>query len=162
MSSTGRHWTDDDERKKEKIIDAYRAYWEHIRFRKGWAKPAFLYEDVRIPMDIAAEYVVQIRKILDKRSPGMKMRMIDGNAQQYLQGITEKDTRVETFIRDIVHSSLKDATGYVERLDKKLVDNFLAQIEISELSPAQNKLLRSKMQLCISEPFPIDSAERAK
>mmetsp|Transcript_8440 Transcript_8440/g.12752 ORF Transcript_8440/g.12752 Transcript_8440/m.12752 type:complete len:211 (-) Transcript_8440:15-647(-) len=146
-------FSDADEAKKQKIVHAYQAYWEHIRFRKGWAKPAFEYEDVKIPMDIAAEYVVQIRKLLDQKNPGMKMRMIDGNAQQYLQSISREDTEVETFIRDLVHSSLKDAMGYVEKLDEDSVDNLLANIELSELTHKQTELLRSKMQLSNMEPL---------
>ena len=138
-----------DELKIDKLVDAYKGYWEHIRFRKGWAVPAFSFEDVEIPMGIAAEYVVRIRNELDKKNPGMKMRLVDGNAQTYLQNVTKSETQKETFIRDLVHESLKDASGYVENLTKESVDSMLSTIPMSELSAPQIKVLRENMQLSV-------------
>ena len=151
--------TSADEQQIDKIIDAYQAFWDHIRFRKGWAKPAFTYEDVEIPMGIAAEYVVRIRRELDKRNPGMKMRMVDGNAQTYLQNASKSDTEKETFVRDLVHASLKDATGYVENLTKETVDLMLSKMEVSSLTSEQLEVLRTNMQLSACDSIDTDIRE---
>eukprot|EP00759_Apiculatamorpha_spiralis_P011278 PhF_6_TR18679/c0_g1_i2/m.27303 len=131
----------------DRVMDAYGQYWDHIRFRKGWAKPAFEPNDVKEHFEEAAEYVVRIRRHLDTVNPGMKMRMLDGTVQTWLQTCTAADAKDPTkLVLLLVHHSFQDATGYVEGLNKESVDSMMqilmkhrhsvkyqVEIEISEI-----------------------------
>eukprot|EP00760_Papus_ankaliazontas_P015262 PhM_4_TR16436/c0_g1_i1/m.24882 len=112
-----------------KIVDAYSRFWDHIRFRKGWAVPPFQLKEVISMLQESAEYVVRIRRYLDETHPGMKMRQPDGQAQDALHSMTDAELKDPTkFIRRLVHANLKDALGYVEGLTEKAVDDMLQEM----------------------------------
>lgn len=51
-----------------RVREAYGDFWQHIKFRKGWAKPPFPQERADPFLREAAGLVVCIRSLLDRRS----------------------------------------------------------------------------------------------
>jgi len=112
------------------VVRSYGTYWDHIRFRKGWATPAFQPRDVEKHFQESAEYVVRIRRHLDSVNPGMKMRMLDGTAQTYLQQVTKEDVlNKPLFVNRLVHHTMQDAKGYVEGLSRQTVEDMISVME---------------------------------
>ena len=54
------------------------------RFRRGWAKPLFSYEEVEHLLELAADIVVKIRKEVDEKNSSLKLRVLDGSAREFL------------------------------------------------------------------------------
>ena len=150
--------TDDDQREVQRIATALGAYFDHIRFRKGWEAPAFKPDEVRPCFDEAAETVWRIRHALDVRckrgdaggaaaaAAGAStpvLRQLDGAAQLWLHTAeaTGAFTRSEAsnrdeFVRRLVHAMLRDARGYVEGLTEADVDIFFHALRQHRFDPA--------------------------
>ena len=114
------------------IFDAYCEYFNHIRFRNGWAKPAFSKAFVTPSFRDAAECVFLIRKFLDEMNAKSRkgegpsvLRMLDGNAQTFLHS-PEATKKLSLgrwpFAAAVVHETMKDSKGYVEGLDEPTVE----------------------------------------
>lgn len=127
----------------ERVEGAYLGYFDHIRFRNKWAEPQFSKMSVRPMFQEAAEYVIRIRQYLDVHNSEAKLRMVDGNAQQFLHseeaGMLLK--RPNEFVRQLVHASFKEAVGsYVEGLTSAVIDSFLSELVEHRFNPRQHLL----------------------
>jgi hypothetical protein len=58
------------------ILEEYIAWFNHIKFQKGWAQLTFGVEDVRDHLETAAHIVVFIRAVVDAIAPGFKLRQV--------------------------------------------------------------------------------------
>eukprot|EP01012_Entosiphon_sulcatum_P048311 TRINITY_DN667_c1_g3_i1.p1 TRINITY_DN667_c1_g3~~TRINITY_DN667_c1_g3_i1.p1 ORF type:complete len:653 (-),score=104.42 TRINITY_DN667_c1_g3_i1:9-1967(-) len=118
------------------LVEAYGWFWRNLRFHPELAQRAFSKEEVEPLLTEAAEYVVRIRKELDERSPGVKLRLRDGSAQQFLwhQADMGADpaSDPQVFVRHLVHATFKDANGYVEGLSEARVDELMIGIKESK------------------------------
>jgi hypothetical protein len=127
--------TGDMRRQIYELKAAYEEFWHQRKFRKGWAKPLFAFDEaVEELLDRAAEVVVRIRWHFDelsgstssagsglskstssiattKRLPLFK----EGRAREYLSSL-EQDPRAapQQFVREIVHATLSNEDGYLE------------------------------------------------
>jgi hypothetical protein len=114
--------------KKQRIavyeqIDAYDSFWDHIKFRKGWAEvctatvtcvtgqPFFTKEEASVALAKVAEIVVRIRTELDAHEGGLKLRQLEGTTKEYLWQMQEEKRRPsdsETeFTKGMVHATFK-------------------------------------------------------
>src|SRR3989338_11407647 len=69
------------------VTSEYAHFWNHIKFKNGWAVPFFTRDEVEEILVQAAEIVVRIRSHIDKHqnpNDGMIMRMVDGSARDLL------------------------------------------------------------------------------
>lgn len=112
------------------VKSAIESFWDNIKFRKEWEKPLFSKEEVQPLIQEASEIVVRIRSDMDEKDPSFKLRLLDGNAREYLWGLTSNPKKhPERFVRNLVHSVFQDSNGYVEGLTKKDVDEKIKQIQ---------------------------------
>ena len=121
-----------------KVQDAYNSYFDHIRFRKGWAEPALNKGVAQKHFSEAAEYVVLIRKFLDSERPGDPvLRVRDGSAQSFLHS-PEAAQVLKTpnkFVSALVQETFKEATGYVEGMSRPQIDKFLEEMIEHRFNP---------------------------
>ena len=75
-----------------------------------------------------------VRLYLDTANDGIKLRQVDGSAQEYLWGLNgnpgvylegQNYTYVYESLKGLVHATLKDAHGYVEGVRGPLVEGFI-------------------------------------
>lgn len=121
-----------------RVYDAYCNYFNNIKFRNGWETPRFDREKCKENWTTAAEYVVRIRRILDERNPGQKLRMKDGAAQEFFFAPSTKQLGDGTsfdFMIALVHATLRDAMGYVEGLTRAQVSDFVRVISEYRFNP---------------------------
>lgn len=117
-------------RARAAVVLAYADWWNHLKFKKGWATPLFTFNEVKPLLDRAAEIVVRIRAVLDATDPSFKVRMVDGAAREYFWTLTRHPSeQPERFVRSVVHATFKDGRGYVEGLDEGKVDTFIVQFD---------------------------------
>lgn len=107
----------------EVIVDAYKGFWQHIRFRKGWAtvrqvvcisnwsrQPFFSCKEVLPLLYEAAEIVFRIRNLFDSLQQKITLRQVEGNAKEYLFQLSEekiKPTDHPDFVKELVKATLK-------------------------------------------------------
>lgn len=137
-----RRLSDKDFEAIDRIYDALNEYFNHIKFRKGWDKPKYDKQEVEPCFREAAEYVFRVRQYLDLGRPGEQtLRMLDGDAQKFLQSDTaarlSKDDAA-AFVSHIVHAALSDAKGYVEGLNADAVNLFVARLQRHRYCPAEH------------------------
>lgn len=157
-----------DAEKAEHVSEAFLSFFEHIRFRNGWAQPPFKKEDVAPLFREAADVVVRIRNFLDFNNPSTKLRKVDGDAQSFLHSsdaltLFEANTKLShrKFVVALVHASFRDAVGYVEGLTKDTVDAYLGEIfeylynprahALHQVAWLQRTLSSKDMQLTVEE-----------
>lgn len=133
-----------DARQVDHVFDAYMGFFEHIRFRNGWATPPFSRDTVSPLFREAAAVTVRIRNFLDTQDSSTKLRKADGEAQTFLHS-KEAQEMVEQssdrkFVIQLVHATFRDAVGYVEGLTKDKVDGFLAEIFEYQYNPRAHAL----------------------
>eukprot|EP01064_Diplonema_japonicum_P029217 TRINITY_DN4661_c0_g1_i1.p1 TRINITY_DN4661_c0_g1~~TRINITY_DN4661_c0_g1_i1.p1 ORF type:complete len:466 (+),score=102.62 TRINITY_DN4661_c0_g1_i1:47-1399(+) len=113
------------------IQQSYLQYWDHIRFRKGWATPQFTSDSVKGLLQDAADHSAAIYEYLDSSNTEPRLRKRGGEAIAFLSGVSyDPIDHPDRFIRELVHSTVSDASGYVEGLTTSKID---------ELMNAQNK-----------------------
>jgi hypothetical protein len=123
-----------------KVFDAYRDHWRQLRFRRGWSSAAFELEGCEQVLDTAATITVRIRDVLDALNPCVKLRQVDGSARVFLAHARrspnpallqycDQQGYVASFVRSLVHHSLRDANGYVEGLTEARVDELLELVD---------------------------------
>jgi hypothetical protein len=110
-----------------RVFEGYLGFWEHIKFKKGWAVPPFTRDQVEDVLREAAGIVVRIQTVLDQRNPGIKIRMLGGQAREYMHSFTDVPHDKEEFLRNIVHETFKDANGYIES-NAHEIDAFFEEI----------------------------------
>jgi hypothetical protein len=102
--------------------------------KRGWRKLPFTEPDLRKLLEVASETVALLRLHLDSTTTGIKLRQVDGSAQEFLWGVDQNPgiyldgqnyTYVHDTLRGVVHATLKDAHGYVEGVDQLLVERFV-------------------------------------
>jgi len=85
-------------------------------------------------LEVASETVALLRLQLDAKKVGIKLRQVDGSAQDYLWQLEDNPgvyrpmqnySYTYEALQGVVHSTLKDANGYVEGVDQTLVDRFI-------------------------------------
>jgi hypothetical protein len=138
-----RRFSETDFQQIDRIYNAYMEYFNHIKFRKEWDKPKYKKEDVDMMFREAAEYVYRIRQHLDRLRPEgeQALRMVDGEAQRFLQSDTGPRLFREngsSFVAHLVHATMSDARGYVEGLDADSVNLFIARLQHHRFSPAEH------------------------
>ena len=123
----------------QRISEAYLKYFDHIRFRNGWAKPAFTKDEVQHLFDEAAYFVARIRQYLDKQSSGeARLRQVDGEAQKYLhteQAPALLRTDPRRFMIAVVDATFQDARGYVEGLTRSTLMRLIAELAQYQYNP---------------------------
>ena len=122
-----------------RLHSQYLTYFDHIRFRKGWAEPAFQTEDVTELFREAADYTVRIRKLLDERTVEAKLRSLDGQAQLWLhagKGVPSPLADPGRFVRELVHNTFQDARGYVEGLKRTDIEKLLDDLAEHRYNPS--------------------------
>jgi hypothetical protein len=130
----------EDKKKVIEVKEAYNSFWDHIKFKRGWAKPLFSKEEVDDLLTEAAEIVVKIRNQLDKENPCFKLRMLEGNVREYLwTQMRHPKKNPRKFIRDIVHATFQDANGYVEKLTAEKIDEYIEKFEKVKLDRSELK-----------------------
>lgn len=113
----------------KQVLEAYGDFWRHVKFAQKWSEPLFTREEVEDLLEMAAECVVRIRSLLDEQGGGLKLRMLDGSAREFLFMIDfHPQIDPERFVRELVHATFQDSKGYVENLSFELVDGYLDQI----------------------------------
>eukprot|EP01060_Flectonema_neradi_P016156 TRINITY_DN2274_c0_g1_i1.p1 TRINITY_DN2274_c0_g1~~TRINITY_DN2274_c0_g1_i1.p1 ORF type:complete len:476 (+),score=83.46 TRINITY_DN2274_c0_g1_i1:51-1478(+) len=125
-----------DESKVAQIRESYLGYWNHIRFRKGWATPAFKLEDVDEELWEAAEHSAAI---LEHISSDGEQRLFQrgGDSSAFLSSVSyDPSSQRQKFIRELVHSTLSDSKGYVHDLTEEKVDMFMKSLESRKLAKA--------------------------
>lgn len=115
--------------KVNEIVAAYKAFFDHISFRKGWTEPPFTLSEVASAFACAARIVALIRiEVLDVRDPGFKIRQVEGSARDWMHspecGTLLRDDP-NAFLEGLVHATFKDANGYVEGLTLGEVDELM-------------------------------------
>jgi hypothetical protein len=123
-----------------KVADAYRDHWRQLPFRRGWSSAAFELEGCEQVLHTAAVVVVRIRDVLDALSPGVKLRQVDGSARHFLARarrspnpallFDDQHEYAASFVRSLVHHSLRDGNGYVEGLTEVRVDELTALVQV--------------------------------
>lgn len=112
------------------MTQAYAEFWDNIKFTRGWAVPFVPLSEVTELLEAAAECVVWIRCHLDHFNHGMKFRLQTGAAHEYLWTLHSHPWEFpEQFVRDLVHATFKDGSGYVEGLTEEVIDRFLTHIK---------------------------------
>lgn len=128
-----------DAGKVDHVFEAYMNFFEHVRFRNGWATPPFTRDDVSPIFREAADVTVRIRNFLDVKNPATKLRKADGEAQAFLHSEQAlalfKNGENRKMIAAIVHATFRDAIGYVEGLNRATVDSYLAEIFEYQYNP---------------------------
>eukprot|EP00296_Roombia_truncata_P007548 JP445989.1.p1 GENE.JP445989.1~~JP445989.1.p1 ORF type:complete len:623 (-),score=66.96 JP445989.1:370-2238(-) len=110
------------------VLDAYNDFFNHIKFRKGWAVAPFKQSHVQPLLEEAAEYVAEIRAKLDAANPEFKMRLVDGAAKEFLWSVDYDPLQLpRKFVDELTHASFCDANGYVEGLTKERIDQYLLE-----------------------------------
>ena len=113
---------------------AYKDIFTHISVKRGWRKLPFTEPDLHKLMEVASETVALLRLYLDTTNDGIKLRQVDGSAQEYLWGLKgnpgvylegQNYTYVYESLKGLVHATLKDAHGYVEGVRGPLVEGFI-------------------------------------
>ncbi len=128
----------------KRIADAYNKYFDHIRFRNGWAEPQFTRHEVKDLFDEAAYIVARIRQYLDGKAKGeARLRQLDGEAQKFLHGesaaaMVKKNPR--SFVLGVVDATFRDAIGYVEGLNRATVVQLVAEINLYQYNPRVHAL----------------------
>eukprot|EP01124_Arcella_intermedia_P034985 TRINITY_DN8803_c0_g3_i1.p1 TRINITY_DN8803_c0_g3~~TRINITY_DN8803_c0_g3_i1.p1 ORF type:complete len:389 (-),score=121.06 TRINITY_DN8803_c0_g3_i1:59-1225(-) len=111
------------------VKDAYSAFWDNIKFKRGWEKPLFSKEEVDHLLEEAADIVVEIRNGLDQKDPSFKLRMLEGNGREFLWSVQEHPrSNPSNFVRGLIHATFQDANGYVEGLTKEAVEAHINHI----------------------------------
>jgi len=159
--------TSEDKQKILAVKNAYSSFWDHIKFKKGWAKPCISKEEVDHLLNEAAKIVVRIRKEMDKEDPTFKLRMLEGNAREYLWTVTRHcKHNPQKFIRDIVHATFKDANGYVEGLTAEKIDQLIEKYSVKKLTVDQLQKqweeINEKFKSVLFNPSFQDSADNMK
>eukprot|EP01006_Ploeotia_vitrea_P053402 TRINITY_DN67784_c3_g16_i1.p1 TRINITY_DN67784_c3_g16~~TRINITY_DN67784_c3_g16_i1.p1 ORF type:complete len:697 (-),score=82.20 TRINITY_DN67784_c3_g16_i1:187-2277(-) len=122
--------TSEEKRAVMEVVEAYKQFWNHIKFRKGWAQPPIRQDTVEDLLTKAAEFVVRIRKHLDSKTDGVTLRLRDGSAQDFLWDIDfVPKENPERFVKELVHATFKDSRGYVEGLSEEMVDEYMTEIK---------------------------------
>jgi hypothetical protein len=133
-----------DAHQVDRVFDAYMSFFDHIRFRNGWATPPFAKDDVRPLFREAAAVVVRIRNFLDSQNPSTKLRKADGEAQTFLHtehALSMLQQRLDRkFVVQLIHATFRDAVGYVEGLTKGKVDEYLSEIFEYQYNPRVHAL----------------------
>eukprot|EP01059_Diplonema_ambulator_P032024 TRINITY_DN6077_c0_g1_i1.p1 TRINITY_DN6077_c0_g1~~TRINITY_DN6077_c0_g1_i1.p1 ORF type:complete len:476 (+),score=136.92 TRINITY_DN6077_c0_g1_i1:53-1480(+) len=129
------------------ILNSYLEYWNHIRFRQGWAKPQFTSDEVKGLLEDAAEHAAAIYEELDKESSEPKLRKRGGESIAFLSGVGyDPVEHPERFVRELVHSTLSDVTGYVEGLTTEKVDSLMTARHKHRLIITQLENLRRDLE----------------
>jgi hypothetical protein len=140
--------TSDMRRQIYELKAAYEEFWQQRKFRKGWAKPLFAFDEaVEELLARAAEVVVRIRSHFDELSGsgtaprGLSKsassiataklpRFKEGRAREYLCSL-EQDPRAapQQFVREIVHATLSNEDGYLEEgLTSDKLDHYIDKV----------------------------------
>jgi len=125
----------------KRILDAYNVYFDHIRFRRGWAEPKYHQYAIQSTFYEAAEIVLRVRNALDKRlrdtdpKAGPTLRQLCGTSQTFLhsdEGVAMFCSCRKKFVEQLVHETLKDAMGYVEGVTHSEVDTFILAVRLCD------------------------------
>jgi hypothetical protein len=139
----------------DKVTEAYNSYFDHIRFRKGWAKPTVDKQRAQAPFREAAEYVVRIRKHLDQQRNEPVLRVRDGNAQAFLHSEACTPDLVKNqnrFVAALVQNTFQEAVGYVEKLNEPQVNRYLEELVEHRFNPQCHAVhLLKSLQLLVDE-----------
>lgn len=140
--------TSDMRRQIYELKAAYEEFWQQRKFRKGWAKPLFAFDEaVEELLARAAEAVVRIRSHFDELNGSSTVprglsksassiataklpRFKEGRAREYLCSL-EQDPRAapQQFVREIVHATLSNEDGYLEEgLTGDKLDRYIDKI----------------------------------
>eukprot|EP00271_Cylindrocystis_brebissonii_P001186 TRINITY_DN11485_c0_g1_i1.p1 TRINITY_DN11485_c0_g1~~TRINITY_DN11485_c0_g1_i1.p1 ORF type:complete len:259 (-),score=31.66 TRINITY_DN11485_c0_g1_i1:784-1560(-) len=106
------------------LYGAYGDYWNHIRFVRGWAQPAFPREVVDDGLREAAEIAARIQSLLDARSPGqLKLRLRGGSAREYIGRQPSVPRERRAFVDGVVHATFQDESGnYRESSESEIIE----------------------------------------
>lgn len=111
------------------VVAAYKGFFQHISYRKGWKEPPFAEADALDAFTTAARIVARARiEVLDKRDEGFKIRQVEGSACDWMHSPETGQLlreRPDVFIAELVHATFKDAHGYVESMNQREVDDFI-------------------------------------
>src|SRR5690606_16879375 len=118
--------------KAQKIFDDYNSIFDDLTVKRGWRRLRFTSQDIEPVLRIASYLSMLIREYLDKQSSGIKLRMIGGQAREYLFGIEKNPSPyrnkgqkyVRKVILGIVKATLSDARGFVEGVSLELIQQF--------------------------------------
>eukprot|EP01121_Diplochlamys_sp_Union-15-3_P007331 TRINITY_DN1853_c0_g1_i3.p1 TRINITY_DN1853_c0_g1~~TRINITY_DN1853_c0_g1_i3.p1 ORF type:complete len:276 (+),score=45.19 TRINITY_DN1853_c0_g1_i3:287-1114(+) len=130
-----------------RVLESYNDWWNQPKFRSdsGWEKPPFQYRDIYPLLFEAADILTFIREHLDAEDSTMKIRMLDGNAQALFNKTKEiKDE--DAFVRDLVHHSMSDAVGYVEGMNKEIVDKYIDEVQQFRAPPSKSQTTENQQQ----------------
>lgn len=119
--------TNEEKAEKANLLQAYGQFFKNISFARGWARPPFVYQDIKHLLDEAADIVVRIRTYC-KQSHEMRTQPIEGAGVEFLYTLHEKPSNEVVFVNDLVHATFSDANGYVAPLDESLVTRYIEQI----------------------------------
>eukprot|EP01063_Lacrimia_lanifica_P032527 TRINITY_DN5567_c0_g3_i1.p1 TRINITY_DN5567_c0_g3~~TRINITY_DN5567_c0_g3_i1.p1 ORF type:complete len:542 (+),score=226.53 TRINITY_DN5567_c0_g3_i1:51-1676(+) len=129
------------------IHESYLEFWDHIRFRKGWATPPFMPDAVQGELGAAAKISAEIMKTVDERKNGPSFRKRGGESVAFLSGVQyNPEEHRPKFVRELVHSTLSDARGYIDGLTEELVDKEIARLNAKEQVAAVAGKVESVME----------------
>ena len=128
------------QRLAEDIYQSYLSFWDHIRFRKGWATPRFEVGDVDGLLERAADHAGHILADMEHRreqsGEGAMLLQRGGDSTAFLMGVEydplESEGANTRFVRELVHSTLCDATGYVQGLTSDVIDAKIREAQAEE------------------------------
>ena len=113
----------------EEILRSYREHWNHIRFRKGWATPLFSFEEVEELLRQAAVTAAHLLTEIEDASDGPVFRQRGGDSMIFLSSVTyHPDGQKERFVRELLHSTLCDARGYILGLTEERIDTMSSHV----------------------------------
>ena len=111
------------------VAKGYAQFFDHMLIRKQWRTVPFELADLESFFSSAAVIVAGLRGELDIASPGMKVRKVDGSADEFLWSVKanpnpKEHTAAENqaFVSALVHETMKDSNGYVEGLTEATVE----------------------------------------
>jgi len=112
------------------IQHSYESFWDHIRFKRGWAVPPFSRQESLPLLHRSATIAAAVRMHLDKINPGFKIRLTDGIAREFFWTIQyDPWSQPEEFVQRTVHSTFQDGRGYTDGLTKDVLEDMLEQLE---------------------------------
>lgn len=152
-----RRKTKEIQNEAEKIYNAYQEYYNHIKFRNGWEKPA-LPKDDPLTSELlreAADICARIRARLDEENPTTKLRQADGSAQAFFnspdaakmfeavkaesesnKNQPASQLQRREFVKNVVLNTFKDAMGFVEGLTKTKLERYFYDISDFGFNPS--------------------------
>eukprot|EP00659_Diplonema_papillatum_P018249 gene18249-28123_t len=129
------------------IVESYKEYWQHIRFKKGWATPPFSLESVEPLLKEAAKHTAHIMAALNKSQDGHSLRKRGGESNMFLANVGYSPQQYpRRFVRELVHASVSDARGYVDSLTEEEVDRLMQDLKALEESHCASHELRALAQ----------------